>query len=133
MDPKGSPTAATAALDGFPPGVRVLFEETSGDAGVVLVDTGSAGTPYPYEVVCERRDGRWVEVAGANGPGWREPAGRGLVTFWGEVGTREDPVAVEYAGRTMRPAVADGYFFAVFWDVPEPGPTWPRIAGEAAG
>ena len=135
-------TAAAAALDGFPPASVVLFEDRSGDWAVVLVETGSAGHPYPYEVCCVRGTGAdgedaWSEVSGSNGPGWRVLPELGVVTFWGTVDGGESPTQIEFGGRTVEARTNGDYFFFVQWDVAEPagprGAGWPRIAGEPSG
>lgn len=120
---------AEAALSGFPPDATLLFEDRSGGAAVVLVETGSSEHSYPYEVVCECVGGAWVDVASSNGPGWKPVGGRGVVTMWGTTGG--SPVRVEFGGRTIDAEISGEHFFFVQWDVAEPsGSDWPRVAGD---
>jgi hypothetical protein len=67
-----SPEAVAIAGWPAPAAPRVVSVTLAGDRAEVVIEVGPE---YRYWVYCVRRDGRWVEVVGGNGPtvGWDDP------------------------------------------------------------
>ena len=127
-------TPVEAASHGFPPGVaRPLFVSEHGDFAGVLFDTGSAGHPYPYFVLCRRVDGKWLEYGGSNMGGWYQTEDdNGAVVFWDDSDGLTEPVEIEFKGRRWPAEVKRGVAWSIWWDELDPGklidPEWPIVA-----
>jgi hypothetical protein len=98
----------------------------------VLLDTGSAGRPYPYFVLCRRQNGQWVEYGGSNMSSWyRIEDDNGVVVYWDDADSLPQPVEVMFKGKRWTAQVSDGVLWAVWWDELSPGnliePNWPEL------
>lgn len=106
----------------FPRGVsKPLFESVEGQYAVVLLETGTSSHSYPYEVLCHSPGSSWQEISSSNGPGWHElPDGRAVVSFWGPIEGRSEPVLVSLGGTIYEASASAGYFFIAIWDPANP-------------
>jgi hypothetical protein len=128
-------TPHAAALDGFPPGTRVVASAAEGDDAYVLLDTGTDGHAYLYGA-CVRREGDgWIEGSSGNGPGWSVTDGDlGTATVWGDdAPAGADLVRASCGGDTREAPVRDGIYFIAWWRVPHTADARVdafRVAGE---
>jgi hypothetical protein len=131
MMPQGSDSPEHAAMEGFPAKwCRVLARRVHGDDAYVLLDTGSRDRPYLYGVTCKRQDGRWIEGASGNGPGWSqtdEATRLGTWSMWDEAPAGVEMVRVELNGQVLEERVVDGAYLAVWFRQPEPRGPGPRV------
>lgn len=125
----GFDSPEAAATVGFPPKYcRVVATRVEGDDAVVLLDAGSPGRLYLYEVKCRRRDGRWFGGASGNGPGWSsidEEGHLGTTSIWGEAPADADMVRTELNGEFQEEEVVSRTFLSVWWR--QPYPAYPTV------
>jgi hypothetical protein len=131
MNESGYDSPESAAMEGFPPQYcHVVAARVDGDHACVLLDTGSPGQPYLYEIHCRCRNGRWCDDGSSNGSGWHQIGDDpelGTLTVWGDAPEGVSAVRVEFQAVIVDEPVRDGAYLFVWWRLPCPEEEWPRI------
>jgi hypothetical protein len=131
MNDVGHDSPESAAMVGFPPAYcRVVAARVHGDDACVLLNTGSPGQPYLYEVHCLRRNGRWFDNGSGNGPCWHQIGDDpelGTLTVWDDAPEGASALRAEFEGVIVDEPVRDGAYLFVWWRVPCPEDEWPRL------
>ena len=109
---------------------RVAASREEGENAYVLLDTGSDGHRYLYGVNCSQRNGRWLEGASSNGPGWSQAGPDdllGTLVVWGQAPPDAEMVRVGFECTEIEEPVNDGVYLAVWWRTRCPVASWPRV------
>lgn len=126
------------AASGYPPDVRPLFVSHHGDHAAVLLETGSGGHSYPYFVLCQRVDGRWLSKHSSNMPGWYQTEDdAGVVVFWDYIEGLAELVEIEFKHQRWPGQSKGGVVWAIWWDELDPSnyiePEWPKLSSGQFG
>jgi hypothetical protein len=103
--------------------VRVVGVVARGDEAVVAQITNADGYPDAYEIdtaMCHRTSEGWVAGSSGNGnmPFIQTSDDRCTVVWWSEAEDGVSGVRIRLGEQEQTVAVEDGFFFAVFDDVP---------------
>ena len=95
-----------------------------------MLDTRPNGPPYLYGIAFKRDAARWIEGISNNAGGWFADgdSGLGMLAFWGDdapAGT--DLARVAFGSDVHEEPVTGGVFLSVWWRVPSPERTSPRV------
>jgi hypothetical protein len=120
--------------------VRVVGVAVRGDEAVVAQVMNADGYPEAYEIEtakCSRGDDGWLCGSDGNSNLAWIAAGEdsGTVVWWDEAPTGVEAAHIRLGGQDQTVPVEDGFFFAVFDDVPKEvfrpyGPSfgeWPKL------